>query len=134
VEQTGLKFRGKGSFNGQPDQVGDHKDSNYMYFTEEGSTPGVYARHDKDGVYYTLVETVRGVGRNGDETGEFTCDTELFEPCMFCLRCCLSPTPSINSPKSTVGIAVTQDGSRLFFGFQTNGELFMLTRKDGGRF
>lgn len=101
VEQTGLKFRGKGSFNGQPDQVGDHKDSNYMYFTEEGNIPGVYARDDKDGTYYTLVETVRGVGRNGDET---------------------------------VGIAVTQDGSRLFFGFQTNGELFVLTRKDGGRF
>jgi len=81
VEQTGLKFRGKGSFNGQPDQVGDQKDSNYMYFTEEGNIPGVYARHDNDGHYYTLVETVKGVGRNGDETGKFHL------PCITSLLC-----------------------------------------------
>ena len=36
-ETTGLKFRGKGSFNGQPDQTLDDPNSNYMYFTEEDS-------------------------------------------------------------------------------------------------
>ena len=94
-------FHDKGSFNGQPDQTKDDKDSNYMYFTEETSLPGVYARHDKDAAYYTIFETVSGVGRNGDET---------------------------------VGIAVSPDGTRLFAGFQTAGELYVLTRNDGGRF
>lgn len=99
-ERTGLKFRGKGSFKGQPDQVMDDPDSNYMYFTEEdGNGVGLYARHDKDGVYYTLFEDTGA--RTGDET---------------------------------VGTATSPDGTKLYVGFQDKGELYVIERKDGGRF
>ena len=57
-----------GSFDGQPDQTLDDPDSNYMYFTEEDNRGvGVYARHDKDGFYYTLFEDINDA-RVGDET------------------------------------------------------------------
>lgn len=99
-ERTGLKFRGKGSFKGQPDQTLDDLDSNYMYFTEEdGIGVGVYARHDKDGCYSTLFED--NGARKGDET---------------------------------VGTATSPDGTRLYVGFQGSGELFVVERKDKGRF
>ena len=99
-EKTGLKFRGKGSFKGQPDQTLDDPDSNYMYFTEEdGIGVGVYARHDKDGCYSTLFEDTGA--RAGDET---------------------------------VGTATSPDGTRLYVGFQVSGELFVVERKDKGRF
>ena len=99
-ERTGLKFRGKGSFNGQPDQTMDDPDSNYMYFTEEdGKGVGLYSRHDKDGYYYTLFEDTGA--RIGDET---------------------------------VGIATSPDGTKLYVGFQDEGELYVIERKDGGRF
>lgn len=97
---TDINYLHSRSFQGQPDQTLDDPDSNYMYFTEEDEKGvGVYARHDKDGFYYTIFEDTGA--RVGDET---------------------------------VGTATSPDGTKLFVGFQESGELFVVERKDGGRF
>mmetsp|Transcript_32161 Transcript_32161/g.54883 ORF Transcript_32161/g.54883 Transcript_32161/m.54883 type:complete len:122 (-) Transcript_32161:285-650(-) len=67
-EISGKKFYGEGSFGDQPDQIIIGPRRKFIYFTEDGGeNPGVYARHDADGTYYTVFQ---GVGQryNNDET------------------------------------------------------------------
>mmetsp|Transcript_20351 Transcript_20351/g.41910 ORF Transcript_20351/g.41910 Transcript_20351/m.41910 type:complete len:544 (-) Transcript_20351:142-1773(-) len=59
VERTG--------FPAQPDQIALGKYGRYIYFCEDGGTPGVYAR-DVDGSYETVFSAIRGGCYDGDET------------------------------------------------------------------
>ena len=61
-------------FSAQPDQIAlaknmkslgtDHK---YVYFCQDGGTPGVYAR-DLQGTYHTVFQAIKGGWYDGDET------------------------------------------------------------------
>ncbi|KAL9178300.1 hypothetical protein ACHAXT_001728 [Thalassiosira profunda] len=69
AETTGLKFYGEGSFDNQPDQNLFGPTRKWMYFTEDGgSSPGVYARHDEHGAYFTVFQALEGGIHDGDET------------------------------------------------------------------
>lgn len=59
VERTG--------FPAQPDQIVLGKYGKFIYFCEDGGTPGVYAR-DMDGSYTTVFSAIRGGWYDGDET------------------------------------------------------------------
>ena len=69
MENTDLKFYGEGSFDNQPDQNLFGPTRKWIYFTEDGGdSPGVYARHDSDGMYYTLFQGIPGGKYADDET------------------------------------------------------------------
>jgi hypothetical protein len=68
-EESGKKFYGEGSFGGQPDQNMFGPTRKYIYFTEDGSVdPGVYARYDEDGTYFTMFQAIAGDIHTDDET------------------------------------------------------------------
>jgi len=68
-EESGVKFYGEGSFDGQPDQHLFGPSRKYIYFTEDGSEdPGVYARFGDDGTYFTMFQAIAGGIHTDDET------------------------------------------------------------------
>jgi len=69
-EFSGMKFYGEGSFDDQPDQILHGARRKYIYFCEDGGpNPGVYARHDNDGTYFTLFQGIKGVHPNDETIG-----------------------------------------------------------------
>ena len=67
-ETTGKKFYGEGSFENQPDQNMFGPTRKYLYFTEDGGNPGVFARYGEDGTYFTMFQATKGGPYSYDET------------------------------------------------------------------
>ena len=56
-ETTGKKFYGEGgSFENEPDQTIFGPTRRYLYFTEDGGNPGVFARYGEDGTYFSMLQ------------------------------------------------------------------------------
>jgi len=67
-ETTGKKFYGEGSFESQPDQGIFGPTRNFIYFTEDGGNPGVFARNGADRTYYTVFQAIENGIHQDDET------------------------------------------------------------------
>merc|ERR1719199_1325257 len=97
-EESGVKFYGEGSFDGQPDQHLFGPSRKYIYFTEDGSEdPGVYARFGDDETYFTMFQAIAG----GIHTDDWRIPFDWQAQKKACEPCRRLPTieVSIRSPK-----------------------------------